>query len=239
MKIIFIRHGDPDYSIDSLTKKGWREAELLSERVRKWDVKDFYVSPLGRAKDTAKVSLDKIGATAIQKDWLKEFYVTIQDPYTGEKRIPWDFMPGYWTKREKLYDKEQWVEDEVMSTGEVKREYNKVIHGFDELLKSYGYQREARYYKVLDGGNEDTIVFFCHLGVQFAILSHLLGISAPVLWQGFFVAPTSVTVLCTEERVKGEAYFRCKKLGDTSHLYMASEKPSDSGFFMENFQSDN
>ena len=28
MKLIIIRHGDPDYSIDSLTEKGWREAEL-------------------------------------------------------------------------------------------------------------------------------------------------------------------------------------------------------------------
>ena len=33
MKIMIIRHGDPDYSIDSLTEKGWREAELLSQRL--------------------------------------------------------------------------------------------------------------------------------------------------------------------------------------------------------------
>ena len=26
MKIIFIRHGEPNYEIDSLTEKGWREA---------------------------------------------------------------------------------------------------------------------------------------------------------------------------------------------------------------------
>lgn len=54
MKIIFIRHGEPDYSIDSLTEKGWREAYALADRIQKWDVKDFYVSPLGRAQDTAK-----------------------------------------------------------------------------------------------------------------------------------------------------------------------------------------
>ncbi len=33
MRIIFIRHGDPDYQNDSLTKKGIREAKLLSQRV--------------------------------------------------------------------------------------------------------------------------------------------------------------------------------------------------------------
>ena len=32
MKLLIVRHGDPDYSIDSLTPKGWREAELLSCR---------------------------------------------------------------------------------------------------------------------------------------------------------------------------------------------------------------
>ena len=33
MKLLFIRHGDPDYTIDSLTEKGWKEAEFLSEKV--------------------------------------------------------------------------------------------------------------------------------------------------------------------------------------------------------------
>lgn len=57
MKIIFIRHGEPNYEIDSLTEKGWREAELLSKRTAKWNVTDFYCSPLGRAKDTASFTL--------------------------------------------------------------------------------------------------------------------------------------------------------------------------------------
>ena len=49
MKLLIVRHGDPDYSIDSLTEKGWREAELLSEKLSKLDIKDFYVSTMGRA----------------------------------------------------------------------------------------------------------------------------------------------------------------------------------------------
>ena len=34
MKLLFIRHGDPDYTIDSLTEKGWKEAEFLSEKIK-------------------------------------------------------------------------------------------------------------------------------------------------------------------------------------------------------------
>ena len=47
MKLIIIRHGDPDYEHDTLTPKGVREAKLLSERISKLDVKAFYCSPLG------------------------------------------------------------------------------------------------------------------------------------------------------------------------------------------------
>ena len=57
MKLLIIRHGDPDYSIDSLTEKGWKEAEYLSEKLVKLDIKDIYVSPKGRAKDTASCTL--------------------------------------------------------------------------------------------------------------------------------------------------------------------------------------
>ncbi len=32
MRLILIRHAEPDYVRDSLTEKGWREAELLSTR---------------------------------------------------------------------------------------------------------------------------------------------------------------------------------------------------------------
>ena len=67
MKLLFIRHGDPDYTIDSLTEKGWKEAEFLSEKIAALDVRDFYVSPLGRAKDTASCTLKKNGRTAIAR----------------------------------------------------------------------------------------------------------------------------------------------------------------------------
>ena len=53
MRLLIIRHGDPDYENDTLTEKGWREARLLAERLCKMNIKDFYVSPLGRAQATA------------------------------------------------------------------------------------------------------------------------------------------------------------------------------------------
>ena len=60
MKLLLIRHGDPNYDIDSLTEKGWKEAALLAERMAKLKIRTFYVSPLGRAKDTASLTLQKM-----------------------------------------------------------------------------------------------------------------------------------------------------------------------------------
>ena len=65
MKLLLIRHGDPDYTIDSLTEKGHREAQLLAEKMKNVPVKDFYVSPLGRARATADYTLKKAGRKAV------------------------------------------------------------------------------------------------------------------------------------------------------------------------------
>ena len=51
MRLIFIRHGDPDYAHDSLTDKGKREVELLTKRVSAWkNVSKIYVSSMGDSK---------------------------------------------------------------------------------------------------------------------------------------------------------------------------------------------
>ena len=105
MRLIIVRHGDPDYSIDSLTPKGWREAELLSVRLCKEKVDAFYVSPLGRAKDTASVTLKKLNRTAVECQWLREFSPLIHRPeWPDLNRVMWDWLPEDWTKQEEFFN---------------------------------------------------------------------------------------------------------------------------------------
>ena len=73
MRILLIRHGDPDYEHDTLTEKGRREASLLADSAPSLDIDDCYMSPLGRARDTASYSLKALGKEARVLDWLKEF----------------------------------------------------------------------------------------------------------------------------------------------------------------------
>ncbi|MDE7219247.1 MAG: histidine phosphatase family protein, partial [Oscillospiraceae bacterium] len=90
MKLLIVRHGDPNYEIDSLTEKGWREAELLARRLAETEIKEFYVSPLGRARDTASLTLEKLGRTAVECPWLREFDAPIRRPDVPEhKMVTW------------------------------------------------------------------------------------------------------------------------------------------------------
>ena len=101
MKLLLIRHGDPDYTIDSLTEKGHREAALLAERIAPMDIKAYYVSPLGRAQKTAEYTLEKAGRTAEVLDWAREFDTLIDDG-NGGRRIAWDWLPADWKRRYRL-----------------------------------------------------------------------------------------------------------------------------------------
>ena len=101
MRLIFIRHGDPDYEHDDLTPKGKREVELLTKRVCSWrNITAFYQSPLGRARATAAPTLAALGREATTCDWLQEFKyktrMTKNYPnkeWVGKDVMCWDLLP--------------------------------------------------------------------------------------------------------------------------------------------------
>lgn len=235
MKLLFIRHGEPDYTVDSLTPKGFREAELLADRLEKETIRDFYISPLGRAQDTARVTLTRLSREGETLPWLREFPARVANPMWPTMSLPWDWMPLYWTEQPELYDRDGWRDNAIIKTGDVEKVYDEVTGSLDALIERYGYVRERGHYRVVGGGCADTIAFFCHFGITIVMLSHLLGISPTLGWQSFFFAPASITTVVTEERMEGAAAFRCIGAGDVSHLTDFGEPMSRSGLFRERF----
>ena len=226
MRIMIIRHGDPDYSIDSLTEKGWREAELLSHRLIRLPIDAFYCSPLGRAQDTARPTLEKLGKEAETLYWLREFAGTITSPFTGKKRVCWDLPPSMLCEDERYYDWEKWSDPKLIAAGDAKQIYEETTAGVDALLARYGWIREGKAYR---GGEDKTIALVCHFGMGITILSYLLGFSPVIAQNNFFLAPTSVTTLVSETDAAGMSHFRAIGVGDVSHLYAEGEPMSESG----------
>jgi broad specificity phosphatase PhoE len=258
MKLIFIRHAEPDYKNGTITEKGRREAQLLSERTAGWDVDAFFCSPFGRARDTAAPTLARLGRTAENADWLREFSVIVRDPSNGKLHGIWDFAPSVWLTQPLLTDADRWqdapcladgvilpyrneeywqfTEDEVcFSAGAVQQRNAQTCEGLDAVLARYGYIRSGKYYHA-ERENDATLVFFAHFGVICFLLGHLLNLSPISLLHGTWLPPSSVTVLGAEHALPGEAYFRTQTIGDVSHLLRAGEPVSRFGYFTDPFQ---
>ena len=235
MKIIIIRHGEPDYAIDGLTEKGKVEAELLKDRLVKENIKQIYCSPLGRAKATIAPTLTALSMDFEICDWLREFNEEkLLFPFSEKPQGCWDVLPEYVNGFDTVYSPTKWTETDFIKKTKIPLYYNNVCEAFDALLKKHGYERDGYNYKVLKE-NRDTIVLVCHFGLASVLLSHIFNCSPYSLWQHTCLPPSSVTVLYSEERRRGMALFRANAIGDTSHLYANREEVSFAARFCECF----
>lgn len=230
MKLIIVRHGDPDYENDKLTERGWIEAKALSERMKNVKADECYVSPLGRARETAECCLPKMNMQAEELQWLREFAPVVERP--EKKGVAWDWLPQDWMAMPYAFDPDRWTEQPKLQEAGVGKEIDWIYSEFESFLEKHGYRKEGKLF-IAEKPNNDTIVFFCHFGLECVLLSYLLNLPLFVLWHASIAAPTSVTTVVTEERREGIAQFRMTAFGDTSHLYVAGIEPSFHGRFRE------
>ena len=250
MRLLFVRHGDPDYVHDTLTEKGHREAAFLAERAEDLEMGTCFVSPLGRAQATAGYCMKKLGRTAKTLGWLQEFPAVIdlnqamhlEEAYPMSRkengryvpRIVWDVVPSYWGTHMDCMDPVSWRDCDICCHSDTVEIYDRVTEEFDRLLAEYGYVREGNIYRV-EKESTETLTFFCHFAITCVFLSHLWNVSPFLLWHSLALAPTSVTEVVTEERQQGIACFRGLKLGDVSHLVLGGEPVSTAARFCEVF----
>lgn len=240
MKLIIIRHAEPDYAIDGLTEKGKKEAELLVPRLKKENIKKVYCSPLGRAKLTIEPTLKELGITAEYVDWLQEFsYAKVNLPYLTDRdqKACWDILPEYINKFAPDCYGDDWQNSPLVKNSNVAESYKSVTEEFDKMLERHGYRRDGKIYKA-EFSNHDTIILQCHMGVSCILMSHLMNCSPFSLLQHCVTLPSAVSTFFTEERREGIAHFRACGIGDISHLYVADEEPSFAARFCECFSDD-
>ena len=234
MRILLIRHAEPDYTVDSLTPKGRIEAELLSNRMVRYQIRDFYVSPLGRARDTAAYTLEKLHREAEVLPWLAEFRGRCKDPETGESRLPWDLPPRLWSALPGVTDPDRWADAPLFDGSSVKPIWEETKAGAEALMARYSFRKDGPVWRC-ESNPKDTIALFCHFGISAAFLAWLTDTSPLVLWHRTLSLPSSVTEVVTEERIRGEVSFRITRFGDITHLESAGEKRSTAGLFPECF----
>lgn len=173
MKLIFIRHGHPDYATDTLTEDGKIQAESVAKRLLKTEKIDkIYSSPMGRAMETASYTAK-----------LYNLPITVL-PFMHE--ITWnklaenddDYHP--WLSARKFTSSGEKIENIptkciAFTTSNLDEQYEYISKEIDNLLKELGYEKSGYGY-LATHDNDETVVIFSHGGSSSLAMNHLLSL---------------------------------------------------------------
>ncbi len=70
MRLILIRHGDPDYKNDCLTELGKKQAAAVAQRLKDENIDVIYASTVGRATETATYTAELLNKKIIPLEFV-------------------------------------------------------------------------------------------------------------------------------------------------------------------------
>ena len=199
MKIIFVRHGEPNYELDRLTDEGKKQAECASKKLARYNIERIYASPMGRAMETAEYTADELKIPRediIQLDYMHELI-------WGSRDLEEFYQDGHpWTIADEMVERgmdlldPNWASNEYFANNRVTEFVRLVDEGIDDLLLKLGYRREGRYYRNERKDDEQFIVaLFSHGGSSTAALAHILNLTFPYLCATIHSPFTGITIL--------------------------------------------
>lgn len=223
MRLIFVRHGEPDYQNDCLTENGHEQAKDTAKRLADEDIKTVYASPMGRARQTASYTADSHGLSVNILDYMHEINWgdAIEDvdedqkiPYDGH---PWTVAYRVLTDTEDYVGSNKWSEHHFFKDNKCMEYYDLVSRGMDELLEKYGLVRNGGLYKCVEENN-DTIALFAHGGSGAIMFSHLLSLPFPFVLTSMPYGVCSVSIVDFSAK-KGEMVLpRLELFNDMGHI---------------------
>ena len=219
MRLIFVRHGEPDYEHDCLTERGRIQAEAAAERLREEGIEEIYASPLGRAAETAAVTAEALGLPVKTLDYMRELHWGSVDgtplPRNGH---PWDLADLLATEGFDLTDP-AWREHPYFSNNIVTAEADSVARQTDGWLLSLGYERRGAYYRcVRPDDTQKAVALFSHGGSSAAAMGHILNLPFPYACGLFHLEFTGITVIRLD-RNPGRQALPCLELAnDGRHI---------------------
>ena len=181
MRLILVRHGDPDYQKDCLTELGHRQAENVVKRLLGEGIEEIYSSPMGRARQTAEPFARESGIGTVHiLDFMREIrFGPIDALYTSGN--PWTGSLELIGKGADLQSPE-WRNYPEFVNNTATTDIDDIAVHTDEWLATFGFQREGLYYRCTNAGDrKKTIVLFSHGGSSTALLSRVLNIPFPHL----------------------------------------------------------
>lgn len=195
MKIIFVRHGHPDYVNDCLTELGHKQAQQAAERLKNENIDEIYSSPFGRAYETSLYTAKLFSKEVTKLDFMREIKWGSSD---GEEVYkdghPWDTSLYAISLGYSLMD-EGWTKEKPFCNNVVFSEIERVAKESDIWFEKLGYKREGANYRVIGDNTDKTIALFSHGGSSSALFSHILNLPFFYLCRAICPDFTAITVM--------------------------------------------
>ena len=222
MLLYIVRHGDPNYEVDCLTERGKLQAEAVGKRIFDSGINQIYSSPMGRARETAAPACRLLGLPCQIEEWAHEVEEERLTPFPdGELKSVSVVQNTYYREKGAIdlpYDKA--FEAPGFSTSRMDQATARIEAGGRDFLERLGYKEENGVYKILRA-NEDKVALFCHTVMGRLWVSRLLHIPIHLMWAGFQMTHTGVTVIEFKNNENGVTAPYCRCFSDMSHLYAA------------------
>lgn len=221
MRIIFVRHGEPDYANDCLTPTGRRQAEAAARRLAGEGITEIYASPCGRAAQTAAYTAALLKLPVTTLDFMREIN-------WGGPGIPHRGHP--WTLGDMLLEagfdfaREDWREHPWFRENVATVQYGEIAARFDAFLETQGFRHEGRRFQCV-ADTDKTIALFSHGGSGACVLAHLLNLPFPYVCSAMPYDFTSVIVLDFPARAGEYVFPRIDLFNDCAHIHRTGDGP--------------
>ena len=220
MLLYIVRHGDPNYELDCLTERGHMQAEAVGKRIAASGINEIYSSPMGRARQTAAPACRLLNLPCHIEDWAHEVEEERLTPEPYGKLTSVSLIQNTYYREnggiDLPYDRA--FEAVGFRYSDMKTATERIAAGGRDFLERLGYKEENGVYKILRN-NEDKVALFCHTVMARAWLSTLLHIPIHLMWAGFQMTHTGVTVIEFKNNENGITAPYCRCFSDMSHLY--------------------
>lgn len=220
MILYIIRHGEPDYKTDTLTEKGWLQAEAVGKRMSRLKIDKVFSSPLGRAKQTAEPTCRMSGLNKNIEEWAHEIGDERLTPFPDGKMKSVSLLQNTYFRQNGNIDLpfEKAYECDGIKQSDMKSAVEYIEKNGKDFLERLGYKEENGVYRILKENNE-KVALFCHAAFARAWISVLLHIPLHIMWSSFDYEFTGVTVLEFKNNENGITAPTCLNYSDISHLY--------------------
>lgn len=196
MRIVFVRHGHPNYVNDCLTELGRKHAAAAAERLKDEGISEIYSSTNGRALETAGYVAEKYGLPIVKCEFMREIsWGSVDNEPLFLDGHPWSTVDAMVAKGESILNP-NWAKEEPFVKNKMVGYTENIATALDEWLKNLGYTREGLYYRVAeDVATNKTIAAFGHGGAGSAIFSHLFNLPYPFVCTTINQDYTGITIV--------------------------------------------